>query len=255
MAVPVFLSKPLGLLLHFYVNENAGIRDYADFRGKRFGMPDYGMTAAVWLRIMLRTLYDIQPSDITWFNGRPASLRHGRLLDIDGDTSTGVKIVNLESTTELNELLQRGEIDAAYGDGVVQVGAGPRVRHFSPAPVLQRLLADFCRASGGATPMNHTVVFKRELLEEDPDFGRRLHEAFRQSKEEAYRRAKRAAGAYLLFPELAFAAQGELFGEDPYPFGLERNRATLNMIAEQQRLDGLTRETADLDRLWLEVSG
>jgi len=48
-ALPVFMSKPLSLLLRFYVHEGSGIRDFKDFRGKRFGMPDYGMTAAVWV--------------------------------------------------------------------------------------------------------------------------------------------------------------------------------------------------------------
>ena len=252
IALPVFMSKPLGLLTRFHVNVDSGIQSFADFRGKSFGLPDYSMTAGVWLRIMLRILDGIQAQEISWYNARPAESRHGRLLDVDHDTSTGVKIVNLERPTDLNEHMQRGEIDAGYGDDNVPVEETSKVRLFTPPAVVHRWLADFYQASG-STPTNHTLAIKRQLLDDDPSLAERLYAGFKASKEEAYRRAKHVAEAYLFFPELAFEDQASAFGEDPYPFGLERNRTTLALIADQLRLDGLV-EDVDLDRLWLDLA-
>jgi 4,5-dihydroxyphthalate decarboxylase len=253
-ALPVFMSKPLGLLLRFYANESSGIRSFADFKGKRLAVPDYGMTAAVWLRIMLRALYGIQAQDITWYNGRPADQRHGRLLDIDRNPTSGLTLINLEKHGEVNEMLQRGELDVAMADSVsVPVEETASVRVFSTPAVVQAFMADMYRAHK-VTPVNHTLVVKRSYLEEDPTLAKRLFAACEASKQEAYRRAREGSQGYLLFPELAFEAQAALFDEDPYPFGVKANRAVLEHIVEQQRIDGFVSQPRDIDSLWLDPS-
>jgi len=101
-------------------------------------------------------------------------------------------------------------------------------------------------------PVNHTLAIKRSFLDEDPTLATRIYEAFQASKDEAYRRAREGAEGYLLFPETAFADQAARLGDDPYPFGLEANRAVLEHIVEQQRLDGLVLEQRQLEKLWLD---
>src|SRR3989304_60700 len=68
-ALPVFLTKAL-MWFKLAVNVNSGIKTLADLRGKRVGVPDYHMTAALWMRIVMKQLHDINPEDIQWFNGR-----------------------------------------------------------------------------------------------------------------------------------------------------------------------------------------
>lgn len=251
-ALPVFNSKPLGLLINFHANERSGVRTFADLGGKSLGVPDYGMTAAVWLRIMLRTLYGIQSTDLTWYNGRPSSKRHGRLLNIDQNPTPGLRLINLEREGELNELIQKGEVDVGLADSQsVRIEQTPSVRVFSTPAVVMQTVSELYKARG-VTPVNHTLVFKRSILDQDPNFARRLYGACLASKQEAYRRASQSATGYLLFPELAFEQQGKLIGEDPYPFGLEANRPILAHIAEQLRIDGLITQQPDLDRLWLQ---
>lgn len=253
-ALPVFMSKPLGLLLRFYANESSGVRDFKDLKGKRLAVPDYGMTAAVWLRIMLRSLYGIQAQEMTWYNGRPASERHGRLLDIDQNPTPGLTLINLERRGEVNEMLQRGDIDVAMSDTVsVPVEESANVRLFSTPAVVQAFMAEMYKAHK-VTPVNHTLVVKRKLLDDDPTLAERLFEACEASKKEAYKRARQGAEGYLLFPELGFEQQAALFDEDPFPFGIEPNRAVLQNIIEQQRIDGLVQEPRDLNKLWLDPS-
>lgn len=251
-ALPVFMSKPLGLLINFHAHQTAGVNTFADLGGKSLGVPDYGMTAAVWLRIMLRTLYGIQSTDLTWYNARPANKRHGRLLGIDQNPTPGLKLINLERDGELDELMQKGEVQVGLADSMsVVVHETPSVRIFSTPKVVMDTVAALYKARH-VTPVNHTLAFKRSILEQDPDFARKLYDACVASKQEAYRRASEGATGYLLFPEIAFADQAALIGQDPFPFGMEEGRPILEHIAEQLRIDGLLAKEPDLDRLWLQ---
>jgi 4,5-dihydroxyphthalate decarboxylase len=253
-ALPVFMSKPLGLLINFHAHESAGVRTFADLGGKSLGVPDYGMTAAVWLRIMLRTLYGVGAKDLTWYNARPSDKRHGRVLGIDQNPTPGLKLINLERDGELNELIQRGEVKIGLADSnSVCIDETPSVRVFSTPAVVMDAVAALYKARG-VTPVNHTLAVKKRVLQDDPGLARRLYEAFEASKQEAYRRAREGAAGYLLFPELAFGDQGKLIGEDPFPFGMQEGRRILEHIAEQLQLDGLIQQQPDLDRLWLQPS-
>ena len=252
IALPVFLSKPMGLLRRFMAHDSANIRSFADFRGKAVGVPDYFMTAAVWTRIMLRVLYGIKNTDMTWYNGRPAATRHGRVLDVDRDPTPGLKLTNLEREGELNELLQRGQVQVAYGDEfTAPLREGPQVHLFSTDEVLRQALADLYKKEG-VTPINHTLAMKRSFLDQDPGLASRLCAAFEASKQEAYRRAYEQVEAYLLFPGEALAHQQQDFGQDLYPAGLAANRRGLELIGEQLHLDGVLDALPEIDRLWLQ---
>jgi 4,5-dihydroxyphthalate decarboxylase len=57
-ALPVFLSRGHHWP-YLYVNTGSGISGLADLKGKRIGVPDYDMTAALWFRITLKELCGI----------------------------------------------------------------------------------------------------------------------------------------------------------------------------------------------------
>ena len=67
-ALPVFLSRG-HVWPTLYVNTASGIASLADLKGKRIGVPDYDMTAALWFRITLKDLYGIEARDNVWYNG------------------------------------------------------------------------------------------------------------------------------------------------------------------------------------------
>ena len=50
----------------------------ADLKGKRGGVPEYSMTAAVYMRGLLEHEYGVKPSDVEWVQGRADRL--GRKL-------------------------------------------------------------------------------------------------------------------------------------------------------------------------------
>src|SRR4029079_5692664 len=113
-ALPVFLLKAF-LWLNLYINTDAKIQSAADLKGKRIGVPDYSMTAALWMRIVLRELYGIEHTDVSWIAGRTKDVSHAVLLGLDKDPPPGVALRWLEANETLDGLLDRGQIDAAYG--------------------------------------------------------------------------------------------------------------------------------------------
>ena len=70
IAIPVFPSR---VFRHsaIYLRADSKIETPQDLKGRRVGVGDYQMTAAVWVRGMLAHEYDVMPSDIEWVTGRP----------------------------------------------------------------------------------------------------------------------------------------------------------------------------------------
>ena len=67
--LPVFLSRGTGWK-NLYVSAASGIQHPRDFKGKRICVPEYNMSVCMWLRVSLKELYGIEPSDNIWYNGR-----------------------------------------------------------------------------------------------------------------------------------------------------------------------------------------
>ena len=65
IAIPVFPSR---FFRHscIFVSEKSGIREPADLVGKRIGVPEYQMTAPVWIRGILQDEYGIDPTSVTY---------------------------------------------------------------------------------------------------------------------------------------------------------------------------------------------
>src|SRR3982075_3394748 len=68
LAIPVFTSREFRHSC-IWVRSDAGIYSPQDLKGKRMGVPEYQMTAAVWIRGLLSDDYAVAPSDMDWFSG------------------------------------------------------------------------------------------------------------------------------------------------------------------------------------------
>jgi 4,5-dihydroxyphthalate decarboxylase len=69
-AIPVFPSR---IFRHsaIYVRADSSIESPQDLKGKRVGVGDYQMTAAVWVRGMFAHEYGVAPKDVIWVVGKP----------------------------------------------------------------------------------------------------------------------------------------------------------------------------------------
>ena len=143
-----------------YVNVNAGIDKPEDLKGKRVGVPEWQMTATVWLRGFLQDDYDVRPRDIHWFTGGLESSERKEKVALK--LPPEIKIENIPAGKNLSDMLVTGEIDALL---TAQVPA-PYVKR---APQVRRLFADpravetdhFRRT--GIFPIMHVMVLRQEL--------------------------------------------------------------------------------------------
>ena len=262
-ALPIFPAKAF-VWLGLFVNTAAGITGLADFRGKRVGVPDYVMTAALWLRIFLRELHNIQPNEISWFIGRTPELSHGGMLGVNTEPPGGVRLTWLNASQTFDIMLDRGEMDAAYGFaprhdpklftlnmdryGGTPLEGNPRLRKLFSDGGCEVVEAFFNKT--GIVPANHVIVAQRRLLDDHPWLAGELFQIFGQSKQAAYERTNFGSPAYLYFENNDRKSQAATFGDDPYPFGVSKNRKMLEMLFHNSHAEGLTRSLATIEEVF-----
>jgi 4,5-dihydroxyphthalate decarboxylase len=263
-ALPIFLSRGHHWP-NLYVNTTSGIAGLGDIRGKRIGVPDYEMTAALWFRITLKELYGIEARDNTWFNGRTKALSHAAALGLDKAGPVGVEHHFLTADQTLDAMLDRGEIDACTairpqtrvtaGDStVIDRWGGTEIRG---NPRLRKLLEDDGRAvvaefyrKTGCFQSNHHVIVQNRVLREHPWVALELYDACRRSKEIAYERARRYETTRLYFPGRDLAAERAVFGDDPYPLGLAAMGRNIERAIAGSVEQGLLTKPLALDEIY-----
>lgn len=244
-ALPLFLSRPL-LIFNLQSNVASGLTSLADLRGKRVGVPDFGMTAAIWLRILLRHEYGIEPHEIEWVNGRPQGERHTDLLG-SCTAPAGVTVAPVIEGMTFSDMLHAGEMQAAFGDRqTAAIKPGPKIRPLLDPERSRDVFVSFCRNSG-VLPTSHAVLVQQRL---DKDIVASLYNLLERSKLRSYENARRAAAAYLLFPDDAFDAQARVFGNDPYPSGLDTNQQMVELLASQMLDEGSISAIPDVRSLF-----
>jgi 4,5-dihydroxyphthalate decarboxylase len=263
-ALPVFLSRG-HVWPSLYVNAAAGITGLGDLKGKRIGVPDYDMTAALWFRITLKDLYGIEARDNIWYNGRTKELSHGGALGLDKAGPVGVTHHWLTVDQTMDVMLDRGEIDACtairQGDRVT-AGDTTVIDRYGGTPIdgnprLRKLLADNGKGvvyeyyrKTGFFHANHNVIVQNRILKDHPWVARELFTAFQRSKEVAYERARRSQGAYLYFPGRDFQEQAAVLGDDPYPIGIRAMGKNVERAIQGSLEQGLLRKPLRLEDVY-----
>ncbi|HEX4520630.1 MAG TPA: hypothetical protein VH063_13700 [Gaiellaceae bacterium] len=250
VGIPVFPSKAFRHS-QVYVNAASGISKPEDLAGRRVGIPEYQMTAAVWIRAFLQHDYGVMPSSIHWLTGgQDVPFQAERLHH---EPPPGVTIDPIPAGETLNGMLESGTLDAlvtARQPVPFQRGAGV-VRLF---PDYRSVEQDYLRRTG-FFPIMHLITLQRELYEANPAAPLALLEAFEESKRRGRERLRDLDTLAVMHPWVA-AELEELkesfsaFGGDPFVYGVGPNRHVLEAALDYSFEQGLSERRVGVEELF-----
>ena len=242
IAIPVFTSR---VFRHgyFFINTTKGIEKPSDLKGRRGGVPEYSMTAAVYMRGAMQHEFGVKPSEVEWVQGRTDRL--GRKLPAD------VRLTQAPAGTELGDLLERGEID-------FMMTANNPLSFRRGAKTVRRLLPDYAAAEKDyykrtkIYPIMHTVVIRRDIYERDPWVALSLYKALCTAKDRCYHVLAEAGSPKVSSAWLQPLLEEEraIIGPDWFPYGIGQNRESIEALLQYAHEHGLTERRVKLEELF-----
>ena len=247
VAIPVFPSRTFRHRCIF-VNSASGIESPQDLRGKRMGVPEYSMTAAVWLRGLFQHEYGISPGEIHWIQAGEED--PGRKDRVDFEMPAGVRLQSKQDRT-LNEMIESGEIDAMMSPRMPTcfLKGSPRVRRLFPN--YKEAEKDYFKQTG-LFPIMHVIVIKRAIYEKDPWVAGTLYKAFCEAKELCMRELydTNILRVSLPWTSAEYEETRDLMTADYWPYGLAPNRNNLETLHSYLHEQGLIKQRLNLDELF-----
>jgi 4,5-dihydroxyphthalate decarboxylase len=247
VAIPVFPSRAFrhGFIA---INAKAGIKTPKDLEGKRVGVPLYTMTAAIFIRGLLQHEFGVDFSKIHWVqgavnhagaHGKPTVLPLLKPVPIEVDPSG----------RSLSDLIEARVVDATLGTSLPEaIRTNPDITRLFPNYV--EMEREYYKRTG-IYPIMHLVAIRKDIYERYPFVATSLYDAFVESKKIALKHMFNLRALRYMTPFLMRDIDEiyEIFNGDPWPYGLEKNRKTLealvtylvdqHLIAERVKVDDL----------------
>jgi 4,5-dihydroxyphthalate decarboxylase len=239
IAIPVFPSR---VFRHsaLYVGANSSIERPEDLKGKRVGVGDYQMTAAVWVRGFLAHEYGVTPSDVVWVTGKPI-----RSIKPPDD----IRLESLPPDTTLEVMLERGEIDALMSV-IIPAGLGKTIRRLFRDS--RKVEMEYYRKTR-IFPIMHTLVLKTSLYQEKPWLAVSLYHAFSRARDLAYRSIYDTNALTVSLPWVIqeVEATREIFGPQMWDYSIDGSLPTLNALVTYLDEQKLSRRRMAVDELFV----
>jgi 4,5-dihydroxyphthalate decarboxylase len=232
-----------------YVNVNAGISRPEDLKGKRVGVPEWQMTATVWLRGIIQDDYGVRPRDALWLTGGLET--SGRKEKVPLELPPEIRVEAIPEGKNLSAMLVSGEIDALLTAQVPE----PYVKR---VPDVRRLFANsrevetgYFRRTG-IFPIMHVVVIREELYRQHPWIAQSLFKALLEAKNLCVESLYKNNGFHSILPWAGDYVEEtrELMGKDFWPYGVESNRKTLETFIRYCCEQGISSRKIEVDELF-----
>ena len=255
VALPVFPSKAFR---HAFIciNRGAGIHEPKDLAGKRIGTPLYTQTAAIWIRGDLENIYGVDLSDVQWIQGAVEKAGTHGDPPAPPELTKPIKISSNTSNKSLSQMLTDGEIDAVLGSRMPEsVRTHPdKVAHLFP---------DFRQEEKRyyeehrIHPIMHCVVIRRDIYESNKWIAQSLYKAFLAAKDWAINQMYFSGAQKYMLPWLFDDLReiDDVFGGDPWPYGIEENRPTLEALVKYMHQQNFIEEEVGLESLFAPIHG
>lgn len=233
-AIPVFLSRSFRHNA-IYVRSDSPYTHPSELKRKKFGFPEYQMTAAVWVRGFFRHEWGIGNDEMEWYTYRDERVP----IDTPAKRGTG---------DDIFAALVNGEVDA------VMTARRPPASLF-PATgeggVVRRLIPDVWQterdyyAKTGIFPIMHLVSLKTETVERHPELPKQLYDLLLGRKNEGVAQMletiKNNTSAPWLWESVEQSVK--LMNGDIWPYGMEANWKQIELFMTYLQEDGMLNKT------------
>jgi 4,5-dihydroxyphthalate decarboxylase len=248
IAIPVFPSR---MFRHscIYVNRGRGVRTPRDLIGKRVGLPEYQLTACVWIRGILADEHDLPIDSVVYATG--GLEEPGRPEKVPLDLPPAIRVEPIGADQTLASMIASGGIDALYTPRVpstFSTGKDDVTRLFEDFATVEH---DYFRR-GGVFPIMHTVVITRGVYDRHPWVAQSLYKAFRAAQQYAYEALGETAALTTMLPWLPAHVDEarRVMGDDFWPYGIERNRHALTTFLRYSHEQGLAKRRLEPEQLF-----
>lgn len=242
VAIPI-VPRRLFCQSLFFCRRDAPIRGPQDLAGRRVGINTYQTTLSVLAKGDLEHEHGVPWKSITWVINNEET--------IPFDLPAGVSIERLSGGRKVDQLLLAGEVDAAilpHPPGTM-ISNRQQVRRVFPDPVQAE--RDYLRRNG-YWPIMHFVVFRQDVADRYPWAPRAFYDAFTRAKEKALWHWEDPNWSLLAWGRHYLEQEQDLFGGDPWPYGVARNRRNIERFMRYSQEQGLIREPMAVESLFHE---
>jgi 4,5-dihydroxyphthalate decarboxylase len=248
IGIPAFVSR---IFRHsgIYVRKGAGIETPQDLRGKRIGVPEYQITAVVWMRGLMQHEYGVAPSEIHWRSG--GQEQPGRHERTPLNAIPGLDLQPIGDDRTLVGMLKAGELDALFT-------ARAPSPFLAGEPHIARLFTDTRAAEQayykktGLFPIMHLVGIRKTLAETYPWLATSVYKAFCEAKARAMIDLRDVNALMVTLPWLEAETNetSALMGEDFWKYGIAENLAEIEALTQYIYEQGLADRKVTVEELF-----
>jgi 4,5-dihydroxyphthalate decarboxylase len=248
VGIPAFVSR---LFRHsgIYVRADAGIRAPADLKGKRIGLPEYQITAVVWMRGMLQHEYGVLPTEIHWRSGGQEEAGRAERTPLKPIAGLDLKPIGKDQT--LVGMLRDGELDALFT-------ARAPSSFLRGESHIKRLFANTREAEQAyykktrMFPLMHLIGIRKELVGKYPWLPSSVYKAFCEAKASAMTDLLDVNALMVTLPWLIPETQETMaiMGNDFWPYGIEENMREITALMQYAHEQGLIDRKVTVEELF-----
>jgi len=239
-AIPVF-PRRLFSLSQMWVNTNAGIESPRDLGGKKVGLSTFQTTLSVLAKGDLQAEYGTPWREIDWYISKDEA--------VPLKPMAGVKMQLLKPDHKMGAMLESGAIDALMVPHPPQeaLRGGGSIRRLFADPKAEE--AKYFRKNG-YYPIMHLIAFKDSVLQKNPSLAASIVAAFDQAKELCMEYYDDPNWSRFVWGRHLFEEERSVFGEDPWPHGVKKNRANLERFIGYSLDQGLMDKKLEVEELF-----
>ncbi|TVQ29763.1 MAG: ABC transporter substrate-binding protein [Geminicoccaceae bacterium] len=248
VGIPAFVSR---VFRHsaIYVRADAGIERPEDLAGRRVGLPEYQLTACLWVRGILQDEHGVRPQAVTWFSGGQEETGRGERAPLQLPPDIDCRRIPPDRT--LVDMLAAGELDAL-------VTARAPSSFVRGEPHVRRLFPDYVAAERAyfertrMFPIMHLIGIRRDLVERHPWLPVSVYKAFVEARRLARADLEEIGCLRVMHPWIYAHTQDliGLMGKDFWPYGIEANRRELEAMMRWSHEQGLAARPLALEDLF-----